>query len=91
MVFHNAYKALFDIIVAEGYTDGGIVVQDCLQLITNLMRNNLSNQNYFRETNCIPRLVPVLLEHVPRPRPLEDEESPAGDAKRCATGILCHS
>jgi len=78
VAFHNAFKALFDIIEAEGYTDGGIVVHDCLQLITNLMRNNISNQNYFRETNCIPRLVPVLLHHIARPTPLaDDSDSPA--------------
>jgi len=32
----------------EGAADGGIVVQDCLQLTHSLLRNNPSNQRMFR-------------------------------------------
>ena len=32
----------------EGSADGGVVVQDCLELLNNLLRNNASNQRMFR-------------------------------------------
>jgi len=60
VAFENAFELLFAIIEGEGGVDGGIVAQDCLQLLTNLLRYNSSNQNYFRETRGIQRLVGVL-------------------------------
>jgi len=70
VAFENAFELLFAIIEQEGGVDGGIVVQDCLQLLGNLLRYNSSNQvrflwlyvlmqNYFRETRGVPRLVGV--------------------------------
>eukprot|EP01134_Creolimax_fragrantissima_P005204 CFRG5204T1 len=60
VVFENAFDRLLDIIRDEGYSDGGIVVQDCLHLIHNLLRKNISNQNYFRETGNLSRVNPFL-------------------------------
>jgi intracellular protein transport protein USO1 len=70
VAFENAFEILFAIIEQEGGVDGGIVVQDCMQLLTNLLRYNSSNQvchldvilrqNYFRETRGVQRLVGVL-------------------------------
>ena len=44
VAFENAFELLFAIVEQEGGVDGGIVVQDCLQLLANLLRYNSSNQ-----------------------------------------------
>ena len=63
VAFENAFDRLFDIIHAEGsLTHGGVVIQDCLSLLANLLRHNVSNQSYFRETGCIPRVTRLLSE-----------------------------
>ena len=41
--------------------EGGIVTQDCLQLMTNLLSFNFSNQNHFRETGNVPRLAKLFV------------------------------
>jgi len=51
VAFENAFDRLFDVISEEGYSSGGIVVEDCLLLMLNLLRNNTSNQNFFKEGN----------------------------------------
>lgn len=56
VAFENAFERLLAIIDEEGAVMGGIIVQDCLQLVQNLLRYNVSNQNYFRETSCIQRI-----------------------------------
>eukprot|EP00871_Galdieria_phlegrea_P005805 jgi/Galph1/711/GphlegSOOS_G5485.1 len=37
-----------------------ILIHDCLLLLCNLLQDNGSNQKYFRETGCIPRLNTLL-------------------------------
>lgn len=59
VAFENAFDRLFDVIAEEGYSDGGIVVEDCLLLMLNLLKNNSSNQNFFKEGSYIQRLVPL--------------------------------
>lgn len=56
IAFENAFDRIFNIIDVEGGVDGGIVVQDSLQLLTNLLAYNASNQVLFRETGFVPRL-----------------------------------
>ncbi|KAL1115755.1 hypothetical protein AAG570_006045 [Ranatra chinensis] len=59
VAFENAFDRLFDIITEEGYSDGGIIVEDCLLLMLNLLRNNTSNQNFFKEGSYIQKLGPM--------------------------------
>merc|ERR1719290_134889 len=60
VAFENAFDKLVDIMEAEGYSDGGIVVEDCLRLMLNLLRNNPSNQIFFKEGSYITRVSPFL-------------------------------
>ncbi len=49
VAFENCFDRIADILATEGYADGGIVVEDCLRLALNLLRNNASNQVRDRE------------------------------------------
>lgn len=63
VAFENAFDRIFGIIDAEGsLTHGGITVQDCLSLLANLLRLNVSNQSYFRETGWVKKLHSLLKE-----------------------------
>lgn len=59
VAFENAFDKLFEVIKEEFFTDGGIVVQDCLLLMLNLLKNNTSNINFFKEGSFIQRLAPM--------------------------------
>lgn len=56
VAFENAFDRIFDVIEQEGNADGGIVVEDCLLLMLNLLRGNVSNQNFFKEGNIFTDL-----------------------------------
>uniref|UniRef100_A0A3Q3IBD1 General vesicular transport factor p115 n=1 Tax=Monopterus albus TaxID=43700 RepID=A0A3Q3IBD1_MONAL len=58
VAFENAFERLLEIITEEGRSDGGIVVEDCLLLLLNLLKNNSSNQNFFKEGSYIQRMKP---------------------------------
>lgn len=59
VAFENAFDKLFEVIREEGYTEGGIVVEDCLLLMLNLLRNNSSNMSFFKEGSYVNRLTPM--------------------------------
>lgn len=61
VAFENAFDRLFDVIREEGFTDGGIVVEDCLLLMLNLLKNNTSNINFFKEGSYIQKLAPMFI------------------------------
>lgn len=58
VAFENAFDRIFEILAAEDYSDGGVVVEDCLIVLQNLLKNNTSNQNFFKEGSFIQRLIP---------------------------------
>ncbi|KAI9075590.1 hypothetical protein K1719_042496 [Acacia pycnantha] len=60
VVFEGAFEKIFSIIKEEGGSDGGVVVQDCLELLNNLLRNNGSNQILLRETIGLDSLISIL-------------------------------
>ncbi|KAF4373274.1 hypothetical protein G4B88_007287 [Cannabis sativa] len=60
VVFEGAFEKLFSIIKEEGGSDGGVVVQDCLELLNNLLRSNTSNQILLRETLGFDSLLSIL-------------------------------
>lgn len=49
VAFDGGFNQLFKVIYSEGYSNGGVVVNDCLQLLLNLLERNVSNQTVFRE------------------------------------------
>lgn len=61
VAFESAFDRVFSLIQLEGgLTQGGIVVQDCLELLSNLVRYNPSNQSLFRESGCVTKLAELL-------------------------------
>ncbi|KAM0797987.1 p115 like vesicle tethering protein [Usnea florida] len=65
VAFENAFDRIFGMIDSEGaLTHGGITVQDCLSLLANLLRMNVSNQSYFRETGSVKKLASLLSEAI---------------------------
>ncbi|KAI3823617.1 hypothetical protein L1987_05056 [Smallanthus sonchifolius] len=60
LVFEGAFEKIFSIIKEEGGSYGGVVVQDCLELLNNLIRSNASNQVLLRETIGFDSLISIL-------------------------------
>ncbi|GMP96341.1 hypothetical protein CsSME_00045025 [Camellia sinensis var. sinensis] len=60
LVFEGAFEKIFSIINEEGCSEGGVVVQDCLELLNNLIRNNVSNQVLLREIIGFDPLISIL-------------------------------
>ncbi|KAK4771792.1 hypothetical protein SAY86_013567 [Trapa natans] len=60
VVFEGAFEKIFSIIREEGGPDGGVVVQDCLELLNNLLRTNASNQIFLRESIGFDPLISIL-------------------------------
>ena len=58
VAFESAFERLLSIIHDEGFSDGSIVVQDCILIMHNLLRGNSSNQAFYREASQIQMLVP---------------------------------
>ncbi|KAI9305040.1 p115 like vesicle tethering protein [Cunninghamella echinulata] len=63
VTFQATFEKLLTIIEEQEGISGDIVVQDSLILMQNLLRYNVSDQVYFRETSCIQQ-IPGLLGFV---------------------------
>lgn len=61
VAFENAFEKLFSIVQADGsLSEGGRTVEDCLILLANLLRRNVSNQSLFRESGCVRTMTALL-------------------------------
>lgn len=67
MAFEGGFERLLDIVAQEGRIEGGVVSQDALEGLEALLKDNVSNQNYFRETLSMPLLGPLLFYPPPLP------------------------
>lgn len=60
VAFENAFEKVFGILHEEGGLEGGIVTTDCFKLLRNLLAGNISNQNWFRETEFFKSITELL-------------------------------
>ncbi|GFR43391.1 hypothetical protein Agub_g4466, partial [Astrephomene gubernaculifera] len=63
--FEGAFDRVAELLREEGGLEGGMVVQDCLELMRNLLRGNLANQRLFREMGHAAALPPLLAAALP--------------------------
>lgn len=76
VAFEKGFDRVFDVIRQEGsLSQGGNVVQDCLELLANLVRHNPSNQSDFRESGGVSQLAQLLQEVHHNEAKEGDEES----------------
>ncbi|KAM9936089.1 hypothetical protein OXX80_004350 [Metschnikowia pulcherrima] len=73
VAFENTFERIFAIIEEEGGIRGSILVQDCMTLLSNLLTYNASNQTFFLETDCVPKLAALIAE------PLEESHGYGAD------------
>ena len=65
VAFENAFDRIITLMNLEGgLSQGGVIIQDCLSLLANLLKFNVSNQSFFRETGCVPKLAQLLTDAV---------------------------
>jgi hypothetical protein len=61
VAFEDVFERIFNIIKSEGsLLHGDRIVEDCLILLANLLRFNMSNQSFFREAGCVPKVARLL-------------------------------
>jgi outer membrane murein-binding lipoprotein Lpp len=71
VAFEDVFGKVFTVIQSEGgLSEAGIVAQDCLTLLANLVRGSASNQTMFRESGCVKQLHQLLVATFP-PDPAE--------------------
>jgi hypothetical protein len=90
VAFENTFDRVFSVIHEEGsLTQGGIIVQDCLDLLATLIQHNPSNQSLFRETGCVSKLAALLREvHSPSQGEGSEEQWPSPQKDKNIWGLL---
>ncbi|GIM09354.1 hypothetical protein Vretimale_13185 [Volvox reticuliferus] len=63
--FEGAFDRVAELLREEGGLDGGMVVQDAIELMNNLLRGNMANQRLFREMGHAAVLPHLLNAAVP--------------------------
>lgn len=58
--FEGAFDKLFSIVRMENGVEGGVIVQECLTCVDGLLRMNISNQTFFRETGLAGFIISLL-------------------------------
>ncbi|KAG9564497.1 hypothetical protein KCU71_g5974, partial [Aureobasidium melanogenum] len=87
IAFEDAFQRTFNLIQSEGgLAEGGIVAQDCLSLLANLIRHSHSNQALFRESGCVPRLI-ELIKQASTP-PDDENDFSRSNREKNAWGLL---
>ena len=57
--FESGFELIISILDSEGWTDGGIIVLDCLRLATLILDDNTNTQSFFREMGFLHKLLPL--------------------------------
>eukprot|EP01060_Flectonema_neradi_P020570 TRINITY_DN2808_c0_g1_i4.p1 TRINITY_DN2808_c0_g1~~TRINITY_DN2808_c0_g1_i4.p1 ORF type:complete len:857 (+),score=186.55 TRINITY_DN2808_c0_g1_i4:77-2647(+) len=60
IVYEGIFNCLFAIIADEGGIQGGIIAEDCLDILHHLLATNASNQKYLRDSIGLNSLLPLL-------------------------------
>ena len=81
LAFEGAFERLLAIVRDEGGPEGGVVVQDCIELVNTLLRSCAPNQRLFREVGLLAQL-PSLLSATGR-------GADAALSRQAAANVLC--
>ncbi|EPX70770.1 tethering factor Uso1 [Schizosaccharomyces octosporus yFS286] len=60
VVFENAFDSILSILDIEGGIDGGLISADALVFLDILLKDNITNQHFFRESNQIPGIISLI-------------------------------
>lgn len=89
IAFEDIFDRVFNLIKLEGgLVEGSIVVQDCLELLANLLRYNPSNQSLFRESGCTPKLAELVGEKERSNQGAEGDSWPTPQGDKNIWGLL---
>lgn len=79
VAFESGFDRILEIIESEGAVDGGIVVEDCFNLLLNLLEKNFSNQNFFKEAHYIKVLCKYFDFQTVNPLTSDPHDPPLGN------------